>query len=265
MKFFTVFLLLLNLSNHLYALDCRIIRSQYQCPGNENYPVHLSFDDGPADVTPGLLDLLRREKIPATFFVLAERIDCNRHDAACQAGDATACTSLQYCQQHRNTLKRILYEGHTLGSHSYSHLHLSALPSVQLHKQINRSKQLLSPFLNTTPPVFRLPFGDGWFNRKQKPAVLEALKKAGFKHIAWEMSAFDWRQADQHGDTILHTVMHEICTKKEGVILFHDGDFEQEHRGRTFTAEHFAEWVPVIRCIADFKPLNYFYPDIIRH
>ena len=131
-----------------------------------------------------------------------------------------------------------------------------------MEAQISHSKQLLAPYFNTSPPLFRLPYGDGWFNRAEKPAVLETLHNYGFQHIAWEMSAFDWREADQQGDKILQTVMHEICTKKRGVILFHDGDSEQEHIGRTFTLKHIAEWIPAMRCVADFKPLNYFYKNV---
>lgn len=255
-------LLLFFISLNLAAADCQEIRRQYQCPGNEKYPIHLSFDDGPANLTPALLDLLKKEQIPATFFIIAERIDCQPHRKRCLAGNERACQSLTYCQQHRNTLQRTVQEGHTIGSHSYNHLHLSALSQPAMEQQISRSRRLLSPWFNTNPPLFRLPYGDGWFNRAEKLAVLQTLKKYGFKHIAWEMSAFDWRKADQQDDRILQTVMHEICTKKRGVILFHDGDSEKEHIGRTFTVTHMAKWIPAMRCVADFKPLTYFYKDI---
>ena len=253
---------LILISSTTFADTCAQYRAKYQCPGNDKKPIHLSFDDGPANLTPHVLDLLKRERIPATFFVLAERLDCQPHKTQCQAGEQAACTSYNYCLEHRKTLQRTKQEGHMIGSHSYSHLHLSALPIAEMEQQIQQSKQIIQPFFTTSPPLFRLPFGDGWFNRNQKPQVLQSLAKYGFKHIAWEMSAYDWRKADQQGDKILKTVMHEICSKRGGVILFHDGVFEDEHMGRTFTGDHLAEWIPAMRCVADFKPLTYFYKDL---
>lgn len=261
MKYILIFLLLA--SSNVLADTCNEYRVKYQCPGTDKKPIHLSFDDGPADLTPSLLDTLHKERIPATFFVLAERIDCQRHRPACVSGDQSACTSYNYCLEHRNTLKRIKKEGHTIGSHSYSHIRHSTVPAAEMEQQIVHSKQLLSPFLNTSPALFRLPYGDGWFNRNTSTLVLDTLKKHGFQHLAWEMSAYDWREADQQGDKILQTIMKEICTKHGGVILLHDGDHEKEYTGRTFTGEHLAEWIPAMRCVADFKPLSYFYKDLL--
>lgn len=260
MKFIS--LLLLCFIPAGFADNCHQLREKYQCPGEEKYPIHLTFDDGPADLTPGLLDTLKIENIQATFFVIANRIDCPLYKQKCRQGDTTACTSYQLCQERRETLTRTRQEGHMIGSHSYTHVRHTELPAPEMERQIVLSKQLLSSFFTTSPPLFRLPFGDGWFNREEKPTVMQTLEKHGFKHIPWEMSAYDWRKEDQQGDKILRTVINEICTKKQGLILFHDGDPDHEHIGRTFTGENIAKWIPAMRCVADFKPLSYFYKDL---
>ena len=260
MKYLLIFLMLV--SSSILADTCNEYRMKYHCPGTEKKPIHLSFDDGPADLTPRLLDTLKKEHIPATFFILAERIDCQRHRPACISGNQVACSSYNYCLEHRNTLKRIKKEGHTIGSHSYSHTRLSTIPASEMEQQIEHSRQLLNPFFNTSPALFRLPYGDGWFNRDKSTLVLDTLKKQGFQHIAWEMSAYDWRESDQQDDKILQTIMKEICNKRGGVILFHDGDHKKEYKGRAFTGEHIAEWIPAMRCVADFKPLSYFYKNL---
>ena len=262
MKILTIIMTLL-ISNLAIANNCQTIRQTYNCPGTEKYPLHLSFDDGPADLTPNLLDLLKKEKIQATFLLLAERIDCAPHRKTCISGDKAACQQYRYCLDHRNTAKRIKREGHMIGSHSYTHIRHSEIPVAAMKSNIAKSKHLLQPFFTTKPALFRLPYGDGWFNRNKTTHVMDELKKQGFKHLAWEMSAYDWRESDQKGDRILRTVMKEICTKKRGgVILFHDGDHEKPHEGRTFTNKNIAKWIPAMRCVADFKPLSFFYKDL---
>lgn len=236
--------------------DCNAIRAKYQCPA-QKHQLSLSFDDGVGSVTPKILDILKHENIKATFFILGNKIDCGKY----QPGK-----HLELCKQRLATLKRIKREGHDIGSHSYEHYHHSKLTAAQLQQTINHSKQLLSPYFSTQPPIFRLPYGDGWFNQKEQPQVMQALHKAGFEHIGWEMTAYDWNKKYQHGDLILDNVLGQLCGKgkkgRDGVVLFHDGVFENEHEGRIFTANHLARWIPKIRCVADFKPLLFFKKNL---
>ncbi len=257
----------LLLTKPVEAQNCQELRAQYQCPNDEvKYPIHLSFDDGPADVTPLILDVLKKEKIPATFIITASRLECKTHRDGCKNLEGmeqlASCQSFIHCRERLATTKRILKEGHIIGSHSYDHVRHTTIPHDEMQDYIARSKTILKPLLNTTPPLFRLPYGDGFFNQAKKPEVMKAVEAHGFKHLGWEMSAYDWKKSDQKDDRILQTVMKEICTKKRGVILFHDGVHDQEHIGRTFTAENLGKWIPVMRCVAEFKPLDYFIRDL---
>lgn len=254
--------LLLSSSQITLAADCDAYREAFHCASQEKHPISLSFDDGPADVTVDVLDALKREHIKASFFIIASKIDCEPHQQACQAGKQSECEAEQRCQQRRNILQRAKDEGHTIGSHSYLHVKHSQLSSSTMRQYIRRSRELLAPYFTSNPPLFRLPYGDGWFNRQEHPEVLEILHQEGFEHVAWEMSAYDWRKADQQGDKILHTAINEICTKKKGVILFHDGVDTQEHVGRVFTTSHISKWLPAMKCVAEFKPLSFFKSNI---
>ena len=242
-----VFLLLFSLST-AYAVDCNAVRAKYHCPVKK-HKLHLSFDDGVGSVTPKILDILKREHIKATFLILGNKIDCGKYQAGTR--------SYKLCQQRLATLKRIKREGHEIGSHSYEHYHHSKLTPAQLQQTIAHSRQLLEPYFTTQPAIFRLPYGDGWFNQKQAPQVMQALKRNGFEHLGWEMTAYDWNEKYQHGDQILDNVMKQMCGGKgrDGVVLFHDGVFENEHEGRVFTANNLARWIPQMRCAADFVPL----------
>lgn len=246
-----------------FAEDCNYYRAKYNCPADQRFKLHLSFDDGVGSVTPQILDTLKRERIPATFFVLANKVDCKAYRQSCHQGkNQLSCQSLQRCQQRRQTLKRIKREGHLIGSHSYEHHRHSELSPAKLQSTIRQSKQILQPFFTTKPAPFRLPYGDGWFNQKEQPQVMKAIKQHGFTHIGWEMSGFDWNKKNQQGTKILDNVMKQMCSGRNGTVLLHDGVFENEHEGRLFTAKHLAKWIPVMRCVADFVPLSYFKKEL---
>lgn len=255
------FLLLsiLLLSSPLFATqviadDCAAVKAKYHCPAKK-HRLHLSFDDGVGSVTGKILDVLKRENIKATFFVLGNKIDCSQYRSG---------TSLKLCQQRFKTLLRIKREGHDIGSHGYQHHHHSELAAAELKQTLTKSRQILEPYLTTEPPIFRLPYGDGWFNRKDKPLAMQTLQQLGFEHIAWEMTAYDWNEKFQQGDKILDNVLGQMCSGRgrDGVVLFHDGVHENEHEGRLFTANNLARWIPKMRCVADFKPLLHFKKNL---
>ena len=238
------------------AVNCDEVRAKYQCPV-QKHQLHLSFDDGVGSVTDKVLDVLKRENIKATFFVMGNKVDCKKYPAG---------KSLNLCEQRVATLQRIKREGHDIGSHSYEHYFHTQIPVAQMNYSIQKSKQLLMPYFTTQPPIFRLPNGDGWFNQKEKPLVMQTLKREGFEHIGWEMTAYDWNEKFQSGDQILHNVMGQMCGNgkrgRDGVVLFHDGVHENEHEGRLFTANNLTRWIPSMRCAADFQPLLHFKKNL---
>jgi peptidoglycan/xylan/chitin deacetylase (PgdA/CDA1 family) len=54
----------------IFSLSLLVKVANAACPDGKTYPVHFTFDDGPHTVlTPKVLDVLKEEKVPATFFV----------------------------------------------------------------------------------------------------------------------------------------------------------------------------------------------------
>ena len=68
--------------------------NQEFAPPEENV-VYLTFDDGPSNSTPALLEVLKEEGVPATFFIMEDDFP--------------------------ELLKQIYEDGHTLGVHTHSH------------------------------------------------------------------------------------------------------------------------------------------------
>jgi peptidoglycan/xylan/chitin deacetylase (PgdA/CDA1 family) len=152
--------------------------------------VALTFDDGPdPDVTPQLLEFLRRHGIPATFFVAGAKVE-----------------------RHPGLIREILSWGHTLGNHSYHHDPLLMLRSrVKLREEIARTQDALSAFA-VRPLTFRPPVG---ITNPRLPGVLREL---GMYCVTFSCRAFDRGNRRIAG-------LAEIILKKVrpgDIILLHD-------------------------------------------
>ena len=150
----------------------------------------LTFDDGPdPDVTPRLLDLLRREGVPATFFVAGVR-----------------------AERHPELIREILSRGHALGNHSYHHDPLLMLRSrARLRAEVARTQDALSAFA-VRPLAFRPPVG---ITNSQLPGVLREL---GLYCVTFSCRAFDRgnRRVAGIGEIILRKV------RPGDIIVLHD-------------------------------------------
>ena len=152
--------------------------------------VALTFDDGPdPDVTPQLLELLRRHGVPATFFVAGAR-----------------------AERHSGLIREILSRGHTLGNHSYHHDPLLMLRSrAKLREEVARTQDVLSAFA-VRPLTFRPPVG---ITNPRLPVVLREL---GMYCVTFSCRAFDRGNRRIAG-------LAEIILKKVrpgDIILLHD-------------------------------------------
>lgn len=115
--------------------------------------VCLTFDDGPdPEHTPRVLDVLKKEGVAATFFVIG-----------------------QQAARHPELVRRIRAEGHIVGSHSYTHSPPHTISSRQMVREVRQTDQLLAEILGNSPQLFRPPHG-----KLSGPMLLGlwALKKA---------------------------------------------------------------------------------------
>jgi peptidoglycan/xylan/chitin deacetylase (PgdA/CDA1 family) len=123
----------------------------------------LSFDDGDptwVDVVAPLLDSLR---IPATFFVIADRID---------GGDGL---TWQDCRDLRGA-------GHSVGSHTRSHRRLLDLDDPAATDEIRGSKATIEDQLGVAVPDFAAPYG--WPGRDYTDRHVQLARAAGYRSFA---------------------------------------------------------------------------------
>lgn len=206
---------------------CYSTLSHGVCPDGKSYPVTLTFDDGPHPaLTPKVLDILEAEKVKGTFFVLGERFAGGKNNPA-------------NTEKYR-ILDRMKRSGHTIASHTYAHLKHNSLDEKTLTENIYKSNKLLKDYLN---PVLRLPYGAGAFKsshpevQKKNDLVMETVKQAGFKHVLWDIDTNDWDPKKR--ESLLPTMLKDICQKKGGVILFHDIQRN--------TVDNLQSWIKAIR------------------
>lgn len=127
--------------------------------------VALTFDDAPDDrFTPKVLDVLKKEGVKATFFVVGNRAEA-----------------------HPDIVKRMADEGHVIGNHSYDHANLPKLTDDKFREQITKTDNVIRRFTGYTPNLIRPPYGN--LSEQQ----IQWLASQHKKIINWNVDSLDWK------------------------------------------------------------------------
>jgi peptidoglycan/xylan/chitin deacetylase (PgdA/CDA1 family) len=154
--------------------------------------VALTFDDGPDPIhTPQILDVLTREGVKATFFLIGERAEA--------APDIA---------------RRIAADGHDLGNHTWSHRSLWLCRPGETRRQIERGHEAITAAAGGAPRFFRPPWG------MTNLAMFGALRRLGTPCVFWTIQP-EGRRAVSPDAQIRHTT----ARVSPGAILdLHDAD-----------------------------------------
>jgi peptidoglycan-N-acetylglucosamine deacetylase len=151
--------------------------------------VALTFDDGPdRNYTNQILDILKREHVPATFFVVGHM-----------------------AQAYPDVLRRIDQEGHIIGNHSWNHPQFTKLSKAKVDFQIKHTNEVIQRVIAKEPILVRPPYGS------IEQELAKELNQEGFKIINWSVDTLDWQK--KKPDAILGTVKRQI--RPGGIILQH--------------------------------------------
>jgi peptidoglycan-N-acetylglucosamine deacetylase len=129
-------------------------RQGHEPPAKRGGTVYLTFDDGPSQYTPAILNVLRATHSTATFFELGVR----------QA-------------QHPTEAAQIRAEGSNIGNHTYNHPDLTKLRPRQIQWQLAHGPR---------SSCFRPPYGTT--NR----TVERILSRQGLRQVLWTIDSRDW-------------------------------------------------------------------------
>ena len=134
--------------------------------------IYLTFDNGYENgYTAQILDVLKKEKVPATFFVTGH-----------------------YLETASDLVKRMATEGHIVGNHSWSHPDLTKSSDEQMVEELEKVRKKAEELTgNKTMKYIRPP--RGVFSDR----TLAIAKQQGYTHAFWSLAYVDWNTDHQKG------------------------------------------------------------------
>jgi len=173
-----------------------IALSEESPPGRK--VVYLTFDDGPCSNTHKLLDILREEGVPATFFLIGNEL-----------------------RKYQVAVRTMVEDGHAIGCHSYFHQRSLLQTKDGFKRQTTRFDTALEEVLGFPLEVrlFRFPFGSS----NTTPKVRRYASESGYLWIDWNASNSDTDdKINQKADLILAAAIRTSRDKDVVVLLMHE-------------------------------------------
>jgi peptidoglycan/xylan/chitin deacetylase (PgdA/CDA1 family) len=169
----------------------------------------LTFDDGPSDDTPQVLDLLKKYGIKATFCMVGEEV-----------------------QRYPELVRRVVAEGHELCNHSWKHDDLGTMSAAAARDDIERTDAAIAAAApGVTVPFFRAPYGS--WGHSAKEGV-----KAGHTPLGWVVDPDDWLLPG--ADVIADRIEQQLTPR--AVVLVHDGGGDRKQ-----TVEALRKLIPKLK------------------
>ncbi len=166
--------------------------------------VALTFDDGPSlNITPEILDILARNNIPATFFILG------------------------YDSKQAKLVSQEFAEGHTIGYHGMSHKYSDIYSSLEaLMNNFTSLEEDVVQLTGYSSKLVRFPGGSSntvsinYCEGIMSDAVL-AVSTAGYTYFDWNVDSGDAGRATT-AEEVYENVISGIRAGRLNVVLMHD-------------------------------------------
>lgn len=197
-------------------------RSVWHMPRADPPTIYFTFDDGPNPATtPDLLDVLAREHVPATFFLIDRHIT--------DGPDGTA-----------PIVRRIVADGHAIGLHSHTRRYM-ILPPADLARTLTAAANHIERVSGRPPCAIFRPHA-GW----RSSTMYAGLKKIDYKLIGWGWMRWDWNWfRPRTTDSILRRLTPRLSAGD--IIVLHDGDESAPTKAQRQTVEATARLIPILR------------------
>lgn len=131
--------------------------------------IYLTFDEGYENgYTAQILDILKEKQVKATFFV-----------------------TYDYCKSAGDLVARMIDEGHTVGSHTYTHPSLPDCSASEVRDEIMSLHRYVKENFGYTMRLIRFPMGE--FSER----TLALAQECGYTSVFWSYAHVDWDVKNQ--------------------------------------------------------------------
>jgi peptidoglycan/xylan/chitin deacetylase (PgdA/CDA1 family) len=149
----------------------------------------------PPGVHDRVLDVLVTEGVRATLFVQG-----------------------RWAQAYPQRARRILQDGHLIGSHSHFHARMSLLTDEGIRLDLGEAERAIGAATGTDPrPWFRLPWGDGAGDSR----IRAALEASGYRAAGWDVVGEDWEPSRSTEDLVRDVVAGVGAFGDGAIVLLH--------------------------------------------
>ena len=156
----------------------------------EDKKIAISFDCAwGTDYTDKLLEVLGREQVHATFFMVEF-----------------------WAEKYPDYVKKIDEAGHEIGTHSATHSYMSKFSEEQIREELASSSEAIETVTGKRPELFRAPYGD--YNDR----LIRTARGEGFYTIQWDVDSLDWK--DLSANDIAMRVISRV--QSGSIILCHN-------------------------------------------
>src|SRR5580704_3902147 len=149
----------------------------------------FTFDDGPSESTPKLLEALDKYRVKATFFMCGENV-----------------------RRCPDVAREVVARGHEIGNHTDSHPRLDFKSPRLIYREMATAQETIQEATGARPRWFRAPYGVRWFG------VGQAQELLGLRGVMWTVMGRDWRLPAAH-------ISERVLTRASngGIVCLHDG------------------------------------------
>jgi len=182
--------------------------------GASKKQLSITFDDGPdPEWTPKILDVLKREHVPGTFFLIGIQ-----------------------AEKFSGLTQRIYREGHEIGNHTFTHPDISSIGNGYMNVELNLTERLFASRLGIRTMLFRPPYSvDAEPDTEDEVRPLELTQSLGYITIGNKIDTKDWNDEPALSpQQIAARVLDHLppCqpndTQCGNIILMHDGGGNRE-------------------------------------
>ena len=185
------------------AHNVTTVTEQLRVVGKNEKIVYLTFDDGPSVCTDQILNILRQERVKATFFVTAQ------------------------FTPYLNRMATIAKDGHEVAIHTYSH-NFKIYKSIDSYfADLNKLNDLIEKYTGKRSRIMRFPGGSSnsiYRKYNSDPKFMDrlcvALLDSGYQFVDWNLDSGDARGNNIAADRLVRSA----CGSRHNIqcLLMHD-------------------------------------------